>query len=89
MDKPEVPPFLSPALSKHAADEEAFARLEELHRPRAYRFALGFLGDRTAAEDVVQEALTRLLEREDRFDHFGGYFMSVVSRLKLFLKIRS
>ena len=41
-------------------DAEAIERLSASHRPRAYRTALGVLGDPHAAEDVAQEAMVRL-----------------------------
>jgi RNA polymerase sigma-70 factor (ECF subfamily) len=67
-----------------AVDRDAFAALAGEHRPRAVRFAIAFLGDRHAAEDMVQEALRRLYEARDRYplrDLFGPYLVKTVARL--------
>lgn len=65
-------------------DRDEFAALAGEHRPRAMRFATAFVGDRHAAEDMVQEALRRLYEARDRYplrDLFGPYLVKTVARL--------
>lgn len=67
-----------------AVDRDEFAALAGEHRPRAVRFAIAFLGDRHAAEDMVQEALRRLYEARDRYPLralFGPYLVKTVARL--------
>lgn len=73
-----------PAAALQSIDRDEFARLAGEHRPRAVRFAIAFLGDRHAAEDMVQEALRRLYEARDRYplrDLFGPYLVKTVARL--------
>jgi RNA polymerase sigma-70 factor, ECF subfamily len=49
-------------------DESAFTRLYDAHTPALYRLALRMLGgDASAAEDVVQEAWIRAVERMESF----------------------
>ncbi len=51
-----------------AGDEDAFRRFFEEHYGRLYRFALARLGgDETAAEDIVQQTLSKALTK------LGGY----------------
>jgi len=72
------------AAAPPAVDRDEFAVLAGEHRPRAVRFAIAFLGDRHAAEDMVQEALRRLYEARDRYPLralFGPYLVKTVARL--------
>ncbi|MFM8986549.1 MAG: RNA polymerase sigma factor [Planctomycetia bacterium] len=72
------------AAAPPTVDRDEFARLAGEHRPRAMRFATAFVGDRHAAEDMVQEALRRLYEARDRYplrDLFGPYLVKTVARL--------
>ena len=72
------------AAGPQTIDRDAFAALAAEHRPRAVRFAIAFLGDRHAAEDMVQEALRRLYEARDRYPLralFGPYLVKTVARL--------
>lgn len=72
------------AAAPPTVDRDEFALLAGEHRPRAMRFATAFVGDRHAAEDMVQEALRRLYEARDRYplrDLFGPYLVKTVARL--------
>jgi RNA polymerase sigma-70 factor, ECF subfamily len=51
-----------------AGDREAFARLFELHHRRLYGVCKQLLGDRSLAEDAVQESFARTLATLSRFD---------------------
>jgi RNA polymerase sigma-70 factor, ECF subfamily len=51
-----------------SGDESAFADLVERYHSRLVRFAQGFVGDRAAAEDVVQETWVAVLRGVDRFE---------------------
>jgi RNA polymerase sigma-70 factor (ECF subfamily) len=65
-------------------DEAAFDSLITRHRSRTLAIAHHMLGDRDAAEDVVQEAFVRvfLRIRELRGDGaFGGWLRRIVMRL--------
>ena len=52
----------------HAGDREALATVFSDNADRLYRLALGILRRPDAAEDVVQTAFLRLLNRPDSFD---------------------
>jgi RNA polymerase sigma-70 factor (ECF subfamily) len=56
-----------PDVADAGADYDAFFRAEY---PRVVRFAQGVLGDRARAEEVAQEALTRLFVRWERVSHY-------------------
>ncbi|SFT27319.1 RNA polymerase sigma factor [Paenibacillus sp. BC26] len=57
-----------------AGSDEAFGQLMHRHRGSAYRWALGICGDSHAADDVVQEAISRVyanlgkLQQAERFE---------------------
>jgi RNA polymerase sigma-70 factor (ECF subfamily) len=52
---------------RRSLDEAAFRVLADRHYDRALRIAFGRLGDRTAAEDAVQEALVRVVRNRRRY----------------------
>ncbi len=59
----------------------ALEQLFRLHWPRAYRAALGVVGDAAAAEDIAQEsflAAVRALDRFDRRRPFGPWLHRIV-----------
>ena len=63
-------------------DTEAYAVLVRRHLPRAYRIAWRMLRHREDAEDAVQDAFLRALERIDQCDPerpFGPWFFRVVA----------
>ena len=67
-------------------DEDAFERLVERHRARAYRLAWSILGDADEAEDLSQEAFLRLFERAASFDgraKFSTWFHRILVNLCL------
>ena len=53
-------------------DAAAFRTLVERHAGAVHAVAYRMLGDRSEAEDVVQEALLRLWDGADRFQSRGG-----------------
>ncbi|MDP2479782.1 MAG: RNA polymerase sigma factor [Candidatus Palauibacterales bacterium] len=62
-------------------DEAAFGRLVDRYLDRAHAVALGILGDPHDAEDAVQDAFIRALERIDQLSPgspFGPWFYRVL-----------
>lgn len=62
-------------------DRQAFGELVERYMDRAYAFALGILGRESMAEDAVQDAFIRALDRIDQLREgspFGPWFYSVL-----------
>ena len=67
-------------------DEEAFVALVDLYRDRAVNIAYRYLGDRTSAEDLAQEAFVRFYERRESFDpshDFSPWFYRILTNLCL------
>lgn len=64
-------------------DQTAYATLVTRHANRFLRLAERLLSDRAEAEDVMQDAFTRLWQKADRFDantaRFTTWFYRVVS----------
>ncbi len=63
-------------------DAAAYAVLVQRHLPRGYRIAWRVLRHREDAEDVVQDAFLRALERIDQCDParpFGPWFFRIVA----------
>ena len=78
------PDSASSAASSPGTSRAEFERLALAHRARAFRFALAYQGDRDVAEDMVQEALSRLYERREQYPlstHFGPYLVKMIARL--------
>ena len=48
---------------------EAFTRLLVAHQPRIYGFVYSLVGDRAAADDVLQEVSTVLWRKFNDFEH--------------------
>lgn len=55
-------------------DEQAFRKLVEMHRPRAFAVALRLLRDENDAEEVVQEAFFRAFRKLHHFDGQSTFF---------------
>lgn len=55
-----------------AGDRAAFRALYDATSPRLYAVALRILGDRTAAEDVLQDVYVRIWRRAGSFDPARG-----------------
>lgn len=51
-----------------AGDDQAFRELVERHGAKVYSTAMRVTGNRSAAEDVVQETFLKVYRRLDRFD---------------------
>jgi RNA polymerase sigma-70 factor, ECF subfamily len=69
------------ALVKRGSSD-AFGQLVERHLPRAYRVAWRLMRHREEAEDVVQDAFVRALERIDQCEDgraFGPWFFRIVA----------
>ncbi len=65
-------------------DEEAIADLIRAHQDGLYRFILRMSGRPEVAEDVVQEALVRVLKNLRRFDsrfRFSTWLFTIAKRL--------
>lgn len=67
-----------PAVSNNDAD-----RLVELYWERAYRFAAMVTRNQHESADIAQEALLKVLRRQDRFDPGRGTFDSWLWRIVL------
>jgi RNA polymerase sigma-70 factor (ECF subfamily) len=67
-------------------DHEAFRRLVEHYQDRAYRTALGVMGNREEAWDVAQEAFLRVYRSLDRF-RLGQNFYTWLYRIVVNLGI--
>lgn len=57
-------------------DKAAFARLYEATSPKLFAICLRMLGDRAAAEDVLQEVYVKLWHGAARFDRTRGPIMA-------------
>ncbi len=57
-------------------NRDAFETLYDRHAPRALGLAMRMCGDRTAAEDIVQEAYWRVWKRAATFDRERGGFQT-------------
>lgn len=67
-------------------DEDAFVALVDMYRDRALNVAYRYLGDRSSAEDLAQEAFVRVYERRERFDRsqdFAPWFYRILTNLCL------
>lgn len=65
-----------------AGDEDAFLALVERHEPVLLRVAEGWLGSRALAEELVQDAWLRVMERLDSFEgrgSFRSWLLAIVS----------
>lgn len=72
-------------------DEDAFSRLVEHYTDRGYAFALSILGEPADAEDALQDAFIRALERIDQLSAgspFGPWFYRVLRSTCLNLRRR-
>src|SRR5436190_9463023 len=56
-----------------AGDEHAFMALVERYQPTLLRLALMYVGDRSAAEDVVQETWLGVLQGIGRFEERASF----------------
>lgn len=63
--------------------DEQLTQQFEAERPRLVRIATRILGDRSAAEDVVQQAWLRLNGTSEPIDNMPGWLTTVTSRLCL------
>src|SRR5262245_32374554 len=71
----------SPMIGSRDVDVE-IGRAWRDHRRHLLDIAFNMLGNLSEAEDVVQEAFTRLVKQDvDRIDNIGGWLVVVVSRL--------
>ncbi len=67
-------------------DRKAFGALVRAHHRKVWSLAAHMLGNRTEADDVVQEAFLRALRAMDRFDgrsEFGTWIYRIVVNLSL------
>jgi len=71
-------------LAAAGGDLSAFGQLVNRHQTSAWNAAYRFLGNRTDAEDVAQEAFLRILDSADRYQStasFRTYLYRIVTRL--------
>ncbi len=85
---PDAPPAAQPELitSARAGDPGAFAALYRQHARRAYTLALRITGQTDQAEDVVQDAFLRALERIGGFRGdapFGAWLQRLVANVAI------
>ena len=69
-----------------SGDLNAFEQIVLRHQKSAWHIAYRFLGDRTTAEDVAQEAFLKILEAAERYRptaRFRTYLHRVVTRVCL------
>jgi len=69
-----------------SGDLNAFEQIVLRHQKSAWYIAYRFLGDRTTAEDVAQEAFLKILDAAERYRptaRFRTYLHSVVTRVCL------
>lgn len=59
-----------------ARDADAVTYAVETYAPKLYRFAVYQLGDTAAAEDLVSEVITRMLEKIDDLRYTGAPFQA-------------
>lgn len=59
-----------------ARDERAVTYAVETYAPKLYRYAIYQLGDGAAAEDLVSEVITRMLEKIDDLRYTGAPFQA-------------
>jgi len=65
-----------------SGDSDAFGTLVTRYYPACWRFAVHMVGDRTDAEDVLQEAFLRAylaIGRYDERDQFRGWLFRIVT----------
>ena len=62
----DLPPAWIRAI--RAGDADALARWYRAEHPAVWRLCLGFLADRTEADDAAQDAMLQLLDTLDRYD---------------------
>ena len=55
-------------------DEEAFAELMALYRPKIFQGCLGILHERSLAEDATQESFIRAFNRLDSFEERSSFY---------------
>jgi RNA polymerase sigma-70 factor (ECF subfamily) len=72
MDRERQHPDGDLLLRMQAGDEEAFVILYRRLQGPVYRFALHMSGNKSVAEDVVQEAFMTLIQQSGRFDPERG-----------------
>lgn len=80
-----VPPNDAPPGSQ-ALDDRSFAELAGSYRAKLHQVALRLSGNRTTAEDLVQQTLERALRRFDRFQpgtHPGTWLAKILTNLFL------
>lgn len=63
-----IPDDVALLMTLKARSRDAFAQLFELYADRMFRLAVSMLDDEFEAEDVVQEAFARFLEKLDDFE---------------------
>lgn len=72
-------------------EQSELRRLFEEHSERLTAYAMGFVGDRDAAEDVVQDAFVYLWShrgRATKYSSMGAYLFATVRHACLNIKIR-
>ena len=83
-DGPPDDPDVALMLRVQAGDEGAFRLLVERNGRRVLSLAYRYLGERSAAEDVVQETFLKLYQARDRYRpdaRFGSYLLRIASNL--------
>ena len=75
-------------MARQEADHEGAARLYDSFGPPLFRYALMILGRRDAAEDVIQQVFTALLDRGTRHISSPGTYLRTAVRNACYSRLR-
>jgi RNA polymerase sigma-70 factor (ECF subfamily) len=75
-------------MARQEADHEGAARLYDSFGPPLFRYALMILGRRDAAEDVIQQVFTVLLDRGTRHISSPGTYLRTAVRNACYSRLR-
>ena len=76
-------------MARQEADHEGAARLYDTFGPPLFRYALMILGRREAAEDVIQQVFTALIDRGTRHIASPGTYLRTAVRNACYSLLRA